>query len=75
MTKEVTAYTDYLLESEMYSRFLLLIFCYQKKKISLIFHFYFFKLLPDIYIGAPSTLIKMLLFSVVKEVVDLKPFE
>lgn len=73
MTKEVTAYTDYLLESEMYSRFLLLIFCYQKK--NLIFHFYFFKLLPDIYIGAPSTLIKMLLFSVVKEVVDLKPFE
>lgn len=33
MTKEVTAYTDYLLESEMYSRFVLLIFCYEKKKI------------------------------------------
>lgn len=50
------AYTDYLLESEMYSRFVLLIFCYQKN-IFTDFHLYFFKLLPDIYIGAPASLI------------------
>lgn len=31
MADEVTVYTDYLLESEMYSRIVLLIFCYQGK--------------------------------------------